>query len=67
MPAELILANRRWPPALVGIIDLIAGGYGVLSYAFIAVVVAPLLTLGIYKIAASDNPVTEEPRVSRQS
>jgi uncharacterized membrane protein YkvI len=51
----------------VGIIDLIAGGYGALSYAFIAVVIAPLLTLGIFKIAASDNPVTEEPRVSRQS
>ncbi|WP_084399211.1 YkvI family membrane protein [Henriciella aquimarina] len=37
----------------IGIIDLIAKGYGALSYAFIAIVVAPLLTIGIYKISKS--------------
>ena len=34
----------------VGIIDLIAKGYGALSYAFIAVVVAPLATIGLFRI-----------------
>lgn len=34
----------------IGIIDLIASGYGALSYAFIAVMVTPLLTLGVWRI-----------------
>lgn len=33
-----------------GIIDLIAKGYGVLSYVFIAIVILPLLTIGVAKI-----------------
>ena len=37
----------------VGIIDLIAQGSGALSYAFLTVVVAPLLTVGVYRIATS--------------
>ena len=36
-----------------GIIGLIAQGYGLLSYAFIVVVVVPLLTLGVHKIVIS--------------
>ncbi len=36
--------------AKVGIIDLIAKGYSALAYAFIAVFLLPLLTVGIYKI-----------------
>ena len=51
----------------VGIIALIAGGYGLLSYAFIAVVVAPLLTFGLIRIASAQSKETEEHRVSRQS
>lgn len=43
----------------VGIIDLIAKGYGALSYAFIAIVVVPLLTIGVYRISQSD-PETME-------
>lgn len=37
----------------VGIIDLIAKGYGALSYAFIAVVILPLFTIGLFRIATS--------------
>lgn len=37
----------------VGIIDLIAKGYGALSYAFIAIVIAPLFTVGLFKIMTS--------------
>lgn len=51
----------------VGIIDLIASGYGLLSYAFIAVVVTPLLTLGLFRIVSAQTDKTEEHRVSRQS
>ena len=40
----MFLADR------VGIIDLIAQGYGALSYAFIAVVIVPLMTIGLIKI-----------------
>ena len=36
--------------AQVGIIDLIAKGYQALAYAFIAVFLLPLLTIGVYKI-----------------
>ena len=37
----------------VGIISLIAKGYGILSYGFIALVIAPLLTVGVMKIIKS--------------
>ena len=37
--------------ARFGLVDLIARGYGTLTWAFIAVFVAPVLTLGIWKIA----------------
>ncbi len=44
----------------VGIIDLIAKGYGFLSYAFIVVVVAPLLTVGVYKIIKNKGSYAED-------
>lgn len=37
----------------VGIIDLIAEGYGALSYAFIAVVILPLVTIGLFRIVTA--------------
>ena len=36
--------------AQVGIIDLIAKGYMALAYAFMALFLLPLLTVGVYKI-----------------
>ena len=36
--------------AQIGIIDLIAKGYNALAYAFIAIFLIPLLTVGVYKI-----------------
>lgn len=44
--------------AAVGIIDLIASGYGALSYAFIGLVVLPLITIGLYEIAVHKSPET---------
>lgn len=40
----------------VGIIDLIASGYGMLSYAYIAVVILPLLTLGLARVIKQSSP-----------
>lgn len=34
----------------VGLIDLIAKGYGLLTYAFLVIFVLPLLTIGVYKV-----------------
>ena len=45
-----VLGSAMFLARAVGIIDLIARGYGALSYAFIAVVVLPLLTVGVFKI-----------------
>lgn len=38
---------------LFGIVTLIANGYGMLTFAFIVVLILPLLTIGIWKIARS--------------
>ena len=40
----------------IGIIGLIAQGYGMLSYAFIAILVVPLLTIGIRRILTQETP-----------
>ncbi|WP_416307425.1 hypothetical protein [Neptunicella sp. SCSIO 80796] len=48
-----ILAIAVFLADSVGIIGLIAQGYGMLSYAFIAIVIVPLLTLGLYRIIRS--------------
>lgn len=45
-----LLGSAIFLARAVGIIDLIAKGYGALSYAFIAVVVAPLATIGLFRI-----------------
>ena len=44
--------------AQVGIIDLIAKGYMALAYAFMALFLLPLLTVGVYKIFKKEE--TEE-------
>lgn len=46
----------------VGIIDLIAKGYGVLSYAFIVIVILPLMSIGLYKILTFSDPIQEPVR-----
>jgi uncharacterized membrane protein YkvI len=34
----------------IGLVDLIAEGYGWLTYAFIALLIIPVLTIGIWRI-----------------
>lgn len=36
--------------ASAGLVDLIAKGYGMLTYAFIALLIAPVLTIGVWKL-----------------
>ncbi len=55
--AAVMLGSAIFLARAVGLIDLIAKGYGALSYAFIAVVVAPLLTIGVARIFK--NPSTQ--------
>ncbi len=38
----------------VGLVDLIAKGYGILTYVFIAIFILPLLTVGVWKIMQAD-------------
>lgn len=64
--AVVFLATAIFLAEAIGIIDLIAGGYGILSYAFIAVVVVPLLTIGLFRIAKAKDKPSEEYRVSPQ-
>ena len=37
----------------VGLVGLIATGYGLLTYAFIALLVLPVLTIGLWRSAGS--------------
>ena len=42
----------------IGLIDLIANGYGNLTWAFLVLYLLPLLTLGVYKIVRGGDPQT---------
>ena len=45
-----IMVASVYAAAAVGLVGLIAQGYGALTYAFIALVILPVLTVGIWKI-----------------
>ncbi|MCB2114517.1 MAG: hypothetical protein KDD85_13370 [Parvularculaceae bacterium] len=60
--AAALLLTAIFLAQWIGIIDLIAKGYGALSYGFIAVVAVPLLTVGVYKII---NRTTSRPESKR--
>jgi uncharacterized membrane protein YkvI len=44
----------------VGLIDLIAKGYGTITWGFWLVFVIPVLTLGVWKIAKNPQPAAAE-------
>ena len=55
---SIVLADK------VGLIDLIARGYGTLSYVFVLVFVVPLFSVGLWKIRrhnASPEIITRAP------
>jgi len=41
----------------VGLVDLIARGYGTLTWVFLVVYVVPVLTLGLWRISRKDEGV----------
>lgn len=47
----LVLAVSVFAASAVGLVSLIAKGYGFLTYVFIALLVAPVLTVGLYRVA----------------
>jgi uncharacterized membrane protein YkvI len=51
--AIAIMILSVYAAASVGLIDLIAKGYGMLTYAFIALLVVPVLTVGVWRIRRS--------------
>ena len=49
--AVFLLSLAVFLAAAVGIVDLIAKGYGALTFVFIAVLIVPLLSVGLWRIA----------------
>lgn len=51
--AAAIMVLSIFAASAVGLVALIAHGYGVLTYAFIALLVVPVLTVGVWRIRGS--------------
>lgn len=45
-----VMVVSVYAASAIGLIDLIANGYGLLTYAFIVLLIIPVLTLGIWKL-----------------
>jgi uncharacterized membrane protein YkvI len=48
-----IMVVSVYAASAVGLVDLIAKGYGYLTYAFIALLIVPVLTIGLWKLLRS--------------
>jgi uncharacterized membrane protein YkvI len=48
--AAILLLVSVYGATAIGIVDLIARGYGLISWVFIAVLIVPLLTVGLWRI-----------------
>jgi uncharacterized membrane protein YkvI len=51
-----VMALAVFAASAVGLVGLIAKGYGALTWAFIALLVVPVLTIGVWKIRRMDHP-----------
>mgnify|MGYP001171917642 CR=1 FL=1 len=49
----LLLGGSGFAAVHIGLIDLIAGGYGAFGYIMLAIVVLPMLTVGVWRLAKS--------------
>lgn len=54
--AIAVMALSAFGATAVGLVDLIARGYGALTWAFIGLLVVPVLTIGLWKIRALAPP-----------
>ncbi len=52
--AAIILISAVFLANALGLIDLIADGYGIITWGFIAIYVVPVLTIGVYKVIRSN-------------
>lgn len=50
-----VLALSVFAATAVGLVDLIAKGYGLLTYVFIALLILPVLTVGVWQIRGKEN------------
>jgi uncharacterized membrane protein YkvI len=48
--AMSVMVISVYAAAAIGLIDLIAKGYGLLTYAFIALLIVPVLTIGVWRL-----------------
>jgi uncharacterized membrane protein YkvI len=48
--AIAIMATSVYAASAIGLVGLIAKGYGLLTYAFIALVILPVLTVGLARL-----------------
>ncbi|MGH8242428.1 MAG: hypothetical protein ACRETY_03665, partial [Steroidobacteraceae bacterium] len=62
MPRELrpvlavaIMVISVYAASSIGLVDLIAKGYGYLTYAFIALLIVPVLTIGLWRLLRPGN------------
>ena len=47
--AVAVMVISVYAASAVGLVDLIAKGYGMLTYAFIVLLILPVLTIGVWK------------------
>jgi len=52
--AAVVLITAVFLANALGLIGLIADGYGMITWGFIAIYVVPVLTIGVYKIFRSE-------------
>jgi uncharacterized membrane protein YkvI len=68
--ATVVMVISVYAAGAIGLIDLIAKGYGWLTYAFIALLIVPVLTIGVWRISrpaaelAPADDVGKTPQVS---
>ena len=59
-----ILAGCMFVASRIGLVDLIASGYRLMAYVFLATFVLPLMTVGVYRLfrsSAQSHKTSEQP------
>jgi uncharacterized membrane protein YkvI len=51
--AVFIMVISVYAASAIGLVDLIAKGYGYLTYAFIVLLIIPVLTVGLWRLLRS--------------
>jgi uncharacterized membrane protein YkvI len=51
--AGIVMVVSVYAASAIGLVALIAKGYGILTYAFILLLIVPVLTIGVWKLFRS--------------